>query len=84
MKSSASELTKRSFCLFHNAQRKGRELECGLISLGVCTISLSKQNANGSYLPGMDTLFPVVVLCFRSGAGSRSAAFHWGAKIEQH
>lgn len=62
-----------------------RELECEFLSLGVCAITLSKGNANGSYVAALRLHFPshVVVLCFCAGAGSRSAASRSVAGVEQ-
>lgn len=52
----------------------------------MCALRWSKGNANGSYIPALRLRFlsNVVVLCFRAGSGSRSAASHSVAGVEQH
>lgn len=48
-------------------KREKENWECEFVSLGVCTISLSKGNANGTYVPAWRLHFLTVVLCFVLG-----------------
>lgn len=49
-------------------EKRERESKCKFISLGVCTISLSEGNANGSYVPASRLHFlSHIVLCFMLG-----------------